>query len=196
MNGATLKILSKVAREGARQAGHEAAFEKKSALAGYTSPNAAIQVKKSTGGAQAVGGKPNLPGLPEAAEDPQPVSAAAALAGMQGGTDPKSVLAELLASGDTLAWQAAKQEFDAMAQAEAEKKRANPYGGAQAIADAMQDKADALDARAASIEDTKKSLEKRIAAFQAGQGTDTEEALNREIAALELRINNYNKDLA
>ena len=201
MNESTLKILSQAARNAAREVGLEEDFDQHSAIAGYTNPNATIQVKKKSGSSTAVGGKPNLPGLPAPAqeESTQPVSAASALAGMQRGTDAKSVLAELLASGDTLAYGAAKQEFDAMEAAKKEKQQKaaqNPYGGAQALQNALSIKAEALNRRAESIADFQAKLEKRIADFNAGRGTDTQEQLNREIAALTLRKDVYNRDLA
>ena len=201
MNESTLKILSQAARNAAREVGLEEDFDQHSAIAGYTNPNATIQVKKKRGSSTAVGGKPNLPGLPAPAqeESTQPVSAASALAGMQRGTDAKSVLAELLASGDTLAYGAAKQEFDAMEAAKKEKQQKaaqNPYGGAQALQNALSIKAEALNRRAESIADFQAKLEKRIADFNAGRGTDTQEQLNREIAALTLRKDVYNRDLA
>lgn len=201
MNESTLKILSQAARNAAREVGLEEDFDQHSAIAGYTNPNATIQVKKKSGSSTAVGGKPNLPGLPAPKEEEstQPVSAASALAGMQSGTDAKSVLAELLASGDTLAYGAAKAEFDAMEAAKKEKQRQaaqNPYGGAQALQNALSIKAEALNRRAESIADFQAKLEKRIADFNAGRGTDTLEQLNREIAALTLRKDVYNRDLA
>ena len=201
MNESTLKILSQAARNAAREVGLEEDVDQHSAIAGYTNPNATIQVKKKRGSSTAVGGKPNLPGLPAPAqeESTQPVSAASALAGMQRGTDAKSVLAELLASGDTLAYGAAKQEFDAMEAAKKEKQQKaaqNPYGGAQALQNALSIKAEALNRRAESIADFQAKLEKRIADFNAGRGTDTQEQLNREIAALTLRKDVYNRDLA
>lgn len=201
MNESTLKILSQAARNAAREVGLEEDFDQHSAIAGYTNPNATIQVKKKSGSSTAVGRKPNLPGLPAPAqeESTQPVSAASALAGMQRGTDAKSVLAELLASGDTLAYGAAKQEFDAMEAAKKEKQQKaaqNPYGGAQALQNALSIKAEALNRRAESIADFQAKLEKRIADFNAGRGTDTQEQLNREIAALTLRKDVYNRDLA
>ena len=201
MNESTLKILSQAARNAAREVGLEEDFDQHSAIAGYTNPNATIQVKKKSGSSTAVGGKPNLPGLPAPVqeESTQPVSAASALAGMQRGTDAKSVLAELLASGDTLAYGAAKQEFDAMEAAKKEKQQKaaqNPYGGAQALQNALSIKAEALNRRAESIADFQAKLGKRIADFNAGRGTDTQEQLNREIAALTLRKDVYNRDLA
>lgn len=201
MNESTLKILSQAARNAAREVGLEEDFDQHSSIAGYTNPNATIQVKKKSGSSTAVGGKPNLPGLPAPVqeESTQPVSAASALAGMQRGTDAKSVLAMLLASGDTLSYEAAKAEFDAMEAAKKEKQQKaaqNPYGGAQALQNALSIKAEALNRRAESIADFQAKLEKRIADFNAGRGTDTLEQLNREIAALTLRKDVYNRDLA
>lgn len=201
MNESTLKILSQAARNAAREVGLEEDFDQHSSIAGYTNPNATIQVKKKSGSSTAVGGKPNLPGLPEPKEEEstQQVSAASALAGMQRGTDAKSVLAMLLASGDTLSYEAAKAEFDAMEAAKKEKQQKaaqNPYGGAQALQNALSIKAEALNRRAESIADFQAKLEKRIADFNAGRGTDTLEQLNREIAALTLRKDVYNRDLA